>query len=69
MNSPLACEQVVDGRWIAEVAELPGVLSWGDSAAGKISRPERLVLRVLVDQLDNNESEPVSLSLSLPVNV
>jgi predicted RNase H-like HicB family nuclease len=32
MNFTLECEQEVDGRWIAEVPELPGVLSYGESA-------------------------------------
>jgi predicted RNase H-like HicB family nuclease len=29
MNFTLECEQVVDGRWITEIPELPGVLSYG----------------------------------------
>lgn len=68
MNFTLECEQEVDGRWIAEVPELPGVLSYGDSAAVAISKAEILALRVIADRLENSESEPVSISLSLPVN-
>lgn len=68
MNFTLECEQEVDGRWIAEVPELPGVLSYGDSAADAISKAEILALRVIADRLENSESEPVSISLSLPVN-
>jgi predicted RNase H-like HicB family nuclease len=68
MNFTLECEQEVDGRWIAEVPELPGVLSYGDSAADAISKAEILALRVIADSLENSESEPVSISLSLPVN-
>lgn len=37
MNFTLECEQEVDGRWIAEVPELPGVLSYGDSASDAMS--------------------------------
>ena len=33
MNFTLKCEQEVDGRWIAEVPELPGVLSYGNGEA------------------------------------
>jgi predicted RNase H-like HicB family nuclease len=66
MNFTLECEQEVDGRWIAEVPELPGVLSYGDSAADAISKAEILALRVIADRLENGDSEPVSISLSLP---
>lgn len=68
MNFTLQCEQEVDGRWIAEVPELPGVLSYGDSAADAISKAEILALRVIADRLENGDSEPVSISLSLPIS-
>jgi len=68
MNFTLECEQEVDGRWIAEVPELPGVLSYGDSAADAISKAEVLALRVIADKLENSESEPMSISFSLPVS-
>lgn len=64
----MECEQEVDGRWIAEVPELPGVLSYGDSATDAISKAEILALRVIADRLENGESEPVSISLSLPIS-
>ena len=66
MNFTLECKQEVDGRWIAEVPELPGVLSYGNSATDAISRAEILVLRVISYRLEHGESEPVSISLSLP---
>ena len=64
----MECEQEVDGRWIAEVPELPGVLSYGDSATDAISKAEILALRVIADRLENGESEPVSISLSVPIS-
>ena len=67
MNFTLECEQEVDGRWIAEVPERPGVLSYGDSAADAMSKAEVLALRVIADRLENSESEPMSISFSLPV--
>ena len=67
MNFTLECEQEVGGRWIAEVPELPGVLSYGDSAADAMSKAEVLALRVIADRLENSELEPVSISFSLPV--
>jgi predicted RNase H-like HicB family nuclease len=67
MNFTLECEQEVDGRWIADVPELPGVLSCGDSAADAMSKAEILALRVIADRLENSELEPMSISSSLPV--
>jgi predicted RNase H-like HicB family nuclease len=67
MNFTLECEQEIDGRWIAEVPELPGVISYGSSAAEAISKAEILALRVIADRLENGEAEPVSISFSLPI--
>jgi predicted RNase H-like HicB family nuclease len=68
MNFTLECEQEVDGRWIAEVPELPSVLSYGDSASDAMSKAEILALRVTAERLENGYSEPVSISLSLPIS-
>ncbi len=50
------CE--VDGRWIAEVAELPGVLAYGDSREVAIERAKALSLRVMADRLEHGEAIP-----------
>jgi predicted RNase H-like HicB family nuclease len=68
MNFTMECERETDGRWIAEVPELPGVLSYGDSAADAMSKAEVLALRVIADRLENGESEPVSIHFIVPVN-
>jgi predicted RNase H-like HicB family nuclease len=44
MNFTLECEQETDGRWIAEVPELPGLLSYGDSASDAMSKVFALLL-------------------------
>ena len=68
MNFTLECEQEVDGRWIAEVPELPGVLAYGSSSADAMSKAEVLALRVIADRLENGDSEPVSIQFSLPLS-
>ena len=68
MNFTLECEQEIDGRWIAEVPELPGVLAYGSSSADAMSKAEVLALRVIADRLENGESEPVSIQFSLPLS-
>jgi len=51
-------EQETDGRWIAEVPELPGVMAYGNSRDEAIRRAQALSLRVLADRLEHNESIP-----------
>jgi predicted RNase H-like HicB family nuclease len=67
MNFTLECEQELDGRWIAEVPQLPGVLAYGSSSADAMARAEVLALRVIADRLENGESKPVSTWFSLPL--
>jgi predicted RNase H-like HicB family nuclease len=51
-------EREDDGRWIAEVPALLGVLAYGDSDAAARSRVQALALRVIADRLDNGEPLP-----------
>jgi predicted RNase H-like HicB family nuclease len=51
-------EREEDGRWIAEIPDLPGVLVYGDSQNEAISKAEALALRVLADRLENGEEIP-----------
>jgi predicted RNase H-like HicB family nuclease len=51
-------EQEADGRWIAEVVELPGVLAYGPSAQEAIAKAKALALRVVADRLEHGEAGP-----------
>lgn len=51
-------EQEEDGRWIAEVPELPGVLAYGQSREEAVAKVESLALRVIADRLDHGEAIP-----------
>ena len=51
-------EREEDGRWIAEVPDLPGVIAYGPSRDSAISRVEALALRVLADRLEHGEEVP-----------
>ena len=51
-------EREDDGRWIAEVIELPGVLAYGQSRDEAIERAKALSLRVLADRLEHGEAVP-----------
>ncbi len=43
-------EQEIDGRWIADVEELPGVMCYGDSKQNAFSKAEAFALRVVADR-------------------
>lgn len=56
-----------DGRWLAEVPDLPGVMAYGDSRGQAIGRAEALALRVIADRLDHGETVPeLDAMFSLP---
>lgn len=55
MTLTVECEQEDDGRWLAEVLELPGVLVYGQTAIEAITRAQALALRVLADQIEHGE--------------
>jgi predicted RNase H-like HicB family nuclease len=54
----LETEQEDDGRWIAEIRDLPGVLAYGATRSEAIVKAEALALRVLADRLDHGEPVP-----------
>lgn len=51
-------EQEDDGRWIADVPDLPGVLVYGQTRDEAIARVQSLAFRVLADRLDHGEQIP-----------
>ena len=57
-------EREDDGRWLAEVVELPGVLAYGDSEQAALSRVQALALRVIAERLEHGEAGPDLLSIS-----
>ncbi|HKM52729.1 MAG TPA: type II toxin-antitoxin system HicB family antitoxin [Isosphaeraceae bacterium] len=58
MNLRIEVEREDDGRWIAEVPELPGVLAYGQTREEAISRLQALALRVIADRLEHGETAP-----------
>jgi len=57
-------EQEEDGRWLAEVLELPGVLAYGESQEAAVSKVQALALRVVAERLEHGETGPELLSIS-----
>ena len=54
----LQVEQEEDGRWSAEVPELPGVLVYGQTREEAVRKAQALSLRVLAERLEHGESLP-----------
>ena len=69
MRCTLDYEREDDGRWLAEVAELPGVLAYGASANEAIAKAEIIALRVLAERLEDGESKPQDINISIPAAV
>jgi predicted RNase H-like HicB family nuclease len=51
-------EREDDGRWIAEVPALPGVLTYGETEAEALTKVKALALRVIADRIENGEPLP-----------
>ena len=65
MNLTIETEQEDDGRWIAEVPELGGVLAYGATREEAMAKAQALALRALAEQLEHGEARPVDLSISV----
>ena len=66
MELNLIVEREDDGRWIAEVPELAGVLVYGATPAEAMARAEVLALRVLAERIEHGESGPQAVHFRLP---
>jgi predicted RNase H-like HicB family nuclease len=51
-------EEEEDGRWLAEVPELPGVLVYGQTGNDAVAKAKALSLRVLADRIEDGEAVP-----------
>ena len=66
MNFTIECEEELDGRWLAEVPQIPGVLCYGKSPDEAMSKAEVLALRAMAERLEHSESKPIPITISLP---
>lgn len=65
MHFTIEHEREDDGRWLAEVPELPGVLAYGASAQEAMAKAQALAFRVLAERLEHNETGPESISIAV----
>ncbi len=64
MTLKVEIQQEADGRWIAEVVELSGVLAYGGTPEEARAKVQALALRVLADRLEHGEAGPDLVSIS-----
>ncbi len=66
MKFNVESEQEEDGRWIAEVTELPGVMKYGKTREEAIAQVEALALRVIADRIEHGEHpvEPIHITFA-----
>jgi predicted RNase H-like HicB family nuclease len=57
-------EQETDGRWIAEIVALPGVLAYGMTPTDATAKVQALALRVLADRMEQGEAVAELLNVS-----
>ena len=59
MRFKIETEQEQDGRWIAEIPELPGVLVYGEDRDRAVERATALALQVIAERIENGEIHAV----------
>ena len=66
MKFTVETEREEDGRWIAEVSEIPGVLKYGQSREEAIAQAETLALRVIPNPIQHGEQavEPIHITFA-----
>ena len=58
MSLPIEVEQEENGRWLAEIPELPGVMAYEATPAEAVARVRTLGFRVLADRVERGEAVP-----------
>ncbi len=63
MNLKIEVEREADGRWIADVIELPGCMAYGQTREAALANAKVLALRVMADRLEHGEPVPAGEEL------
>lgn len=66
MKLTIEIDREDDGRWIAEVPQLPGVMVYGETEDEALRKVESLALRTVADRLDHGDFDPLPFSIAAP---
>ena len=58
-------EVETDGRWIAEIPDLPGVLAYGATEKEAVASAQALALRVLADRIEERKEPAETVTVSI----
>lgn len=61
-------DREVDGRWIAEALELPGVMCYGSTREEAVSCAERLAIEVIADRIAHGEMASAALAIAFSIS-
>jgi predicted RNase H-like HicB family nuclease len=64
MTFQIELDQEADGRWLAEVPTLPGVMTYGVTPTDAVAKVQALALRVLAERLEQGEAVPELLTVT-----
>ena len=64
MQFTIELEREDDGRWIADVVDIPGVMTYGETREKALAAAEALALRVVAERLDNGEMTPEPMNVT-----
>ena len=64
MHLNIEIDREDDGRWIAEVPDMPGVMVYGEDCASAVAQVQALALRVLAERVEHGEAVPELVSVS-----
>ena len=65
MSYTIDFEREEDGRWIAEISSLPGVMAYGATKEEAASKVEALALRVIADQIERERTTQNSVQFAM----
>lgn len=65
MNLSTECERETDGRWIAEITQIPGAMAYGTTREEAMARAEIVALRAIADRIEHGETKPLDLAVEV----
>jgi predicted RNase H-like HicB family nuclease len=65
MKLSIECEREADGRWIAEIVQIPGAMAYGATREEAMARAEIVALRAVADRIEHGEEKPLDISITL----
>ena len=57
MKLPVECEREADGRWLAEIVQIPGAMAYGATQDEAMANAEQVALRAIADRIEHGEAE------------